>query len=286
MKEITVIDISGFSTSISSGLIIGMLSVVLAVTLTLYVLRSIGLFVMAKKQGIKNPWIAILPFVWVWTACKIIGDARIFGKVRKNFASFALLVVLASELLTLIINLIVFVPICGYYMQGGEILISMGEKGIATGFIPYPLYQGLYVKDNFLYPYLGANWLVTMAIAFSYVVDVADLISIFVMVTIYIAIFRKYWPEHNVLASVLSVFTPIFGVLVFAVRNRQPVDFEKYMRQKFYGMHYGSDNSGYNTQNTYGREDINKDPFGFDQQSEKKDDDDPFPEFKNENRRD
>jgi hypothetical protein len=60
----------GSSGSISKGIIWGGVGVYLAVIIAFYALRSIAIFVMAKRRNIKNAWMAFLPCIWFYTACK------------------------------------------------------------------------------------------------------------------------------------------------------------------------------------------------------------------------
>jgi hypothetical protein len=53
---------------------------------------------------------------------------------------------------------------------------------------------------------------------------------------VYIALFRKFWPQHYVLATVLSVLG-LFAPFVFAIRKKNAVNFSEYMRSR-YNMYY------------------------------------------------
>ena len=76
----------GETVLIERGVLISAICLILAVIIAFYVLRSIGLYKMAENSGVKNAWFAFIPFGWIFTAGKIIGTAKIFGRPFKNFA--------------------------------------------------------------------------------------------------------------------------------------------------------------------------------------------------------
>ena len=77
-------------------------------------------------------------------------------------------------------------------------------------------------------------------------------------------IFRLYKPEKATMYSFLSIFFDfLFGVLLFTLRNEEPVDYAGYVRARYDG-NFG----GYNTD--YRRY----------EPPQTKEEDDPFPEFK------
>ena len=61
---------------IPSNLIWSAIGVGLLIPLALYVLRAIGLFVLAKKREIKHAYLAFLPFVWIYIVCKLVAETR------------------------------------------------------------------------------------------------------------------------------------------------------------------------------------------------------------------
>ena len=67
----------------SIAAILGTISIVLILTIvfsiTLYLLKSIGLYVMAKKEGKDFAWLAFVPFGCLFTYGFITGTTKIFG---------------------------------------------------------------------------------------------------------------------------------------------------------------------------------------------------------------
>ena len=69
---------------------------------------------------------------------------------------------------------------------------------------------------------------------------------------IFIGLFRKFYPEHYLLATVLSVLG-FFPIAIFAVRNRKAVNYNDYIRSRYYGRGF----------NPYVGTNMGRPPYGF-----------------------
>ena len=118
----------------------------------------------------------------------------------------------------------------------------------------------------------------------------------------YFALFRKFSPANHVLFAILSAFG-LFAPLVFAVRNKKPVDYNTFIRSRMgygnYGNPYnqgqynggqyngGQYNGGYAQNQTPPQEpfedfDKKEEPFedfGSEKKNNDKNSNDPFDEF-------
>ena len=97
-------------------------------------------------------------------------------------------------------------------------------------------------------------------------------ITMIIEVTAFICLFKKFWPEHYILAAVLSAMG-LFAPFVFAIRKRRAINFAEYIANRYYRNPYGP--------NPYGAQNVQREkpenPFGeFDN---KKTPEDPFEEF-------
>ena len=63
-----------------------------ALMIAAYVLRSIGLYAIAKRRGISNPWLAWIPVAWVWTLGSISDQFRYVTKAQVKNKRTTLLV--------------------------------------------------------------------------------------------------------------------------------------------------------------------------------------------------
>ena len=85
---ITIINETGYGYSIEGATLIVPIIIYLCVTIAFYLLRSFGIFVLSKRAGLDKRAMAFIPFVWIFLACKLIGNVQIFGRA---FAKLALL---------------------------------------------------------------------------------------------------------------------------------------------------------------------------------------------------
>ncbi|MBO4251875.1 MAG: hypothetical protein J5911_04345 [Clostridia bacterium] len=241
--------------SIAWGTVILFAAIVAAFYLTFYVLRSIGIYKLAVRQGVDKPFFAFIPCIWIYTACKIIGKARFFGKTMESVAVWICVVFSCASIFTAVFGFLTYFPLVMYYLQGGEVtlmnsIIYVNEEEFQNLFdIPV-----INVIRRVIY-YL--NYLLRIG-------------EIFVTVSVYIALFKKFWPEHYILASVLSFFG-LFPIMVFAIRDREEVDFNEYIRNRFYGAGYTPYGNGGDRNNSRGT------PYG----NSSDDKNDPFGEFSN-----
>lgn len=279
---ITYIGYEGVGSAVSGGLVWTFAAVFLAVYVALYVLRSIGLYVLAKRNGLEAPYLAWIPFVWVYTAAKLCGSVRFFDKPFKHFALFAVLVCGIIEFITFVIAMITYIPIVGFCLDGGgELIITSYYDYLPNGctvFDSGTVYLGL-VKFND--PYSEGFWSVLGVI--NYVMGILDLLVIIVQVMIYSNIFKNYLPRHSFIATLFSFFG-FFGPFIFAVRNNEKFDYAAYMKRRYQAF-YGNQNPN-GGQPPFGNAGTEqKSPFDeFDnkqQESKENDSDDPFDEFKN-----
>ena len=210
--------------SLTKGQIIAVLSVTLAIYVALYVLRSIGLYKLALKSNVKNAYIAWIPCVWMYTACKIIGKVRVFGfgNTMDKLAVWACVIFSVAVIVPLVYNFLTYFPYLGYIFQGGTVEFVSDRSGAY-----------LNAGSDFINPF-DTEFLSVLRRIFYYFQFVLNLAEIFITVTVYINLFKKFWPEHYILAAVLS-FLGLFPIFVFAIRNKNEVDFREYIRRRFYG---------------------------------------------------
>ncbi len=240
------------SISVQQSAVFAISAVSLAFILVFYLLRSIGLYKLAVNQGINKAFLAFIPCVWMFIACKLIGKARFFGNSFEKIALSVCIVFAACGLLPLVYNFLRIFPYVVYYLHGGTITISVGAETV------------IYASNDFvnLFDTRAINVIVNILRILSAFLSIAEIV---ITVFVYIALFKKFWPQHYILASVLSFFG-LFSVFVFAIRNNKPVNYADYVRSRYYG--YGGYGTPYNGGNGNGQ---NPD-FGTKR-------DDPFSEF-------
>ena len=228
----------------TSQLIIGLV-LALIVPLAFYVLRSIGLYVLAKKREFKFAFMAFIPLVWVYVLCRLVGEVKFFGSTIGKLAILLTILMSVSQLITLAYNFFVYYyPLAGNYLLGRDILITDNiEFAKSSGFMEFWAGdQIIWVNQStFVYPYADVYNTIKILNIVSYCSIVLDIIYIVAEVTLFLNLFKKYWPQHFIMAFILSVFFGLEGPFVFAIRKKEPVDFSDYLRSRYqsYGNPYG-----------------------------------------------
>ncbi len=282
-----------FEMPVSTALIviIGLISV--AIPITFYLLRSFALYKMAKTENMAKAYLCFIPFLWTYIAGKIAGTPVYFGKPIKKFALLFCIFFTISELTTLIYELLIYLPVFGYMLQGGELLyvteVSSSVANVLSGSYHYYL-----LAPNFFVPNENFINVSYATYAFLNVIDVislalipVDLIAVVFSITMYSGVFKKYWPLHYFSGIIFSIFG-LFPIFAFVVRKNKPVDFNRFMRERFarynaYNPYQNPYQNPYN--NPYNNVNPNQAPNSenpFSEFKEKKDTtEDPFNEFNN-----
>ncbi len=228
--------------------------------IVLYIFRSIGLFVMAKRAKLKHVILAWIPIFWTITACQLIGKkTKFFGKPFPKMAWLFCLVIGLNELILFLTDFIVYFPLIGNFFAGREIAILMFPASaeelasLTQGLTEYWGISGIYHGQDFVNPYGDFHYIFqSVATIFNMLSGIFSFASVFAVITIYVNLFRRYWPQHHVLATILSALG-IFGPFVFAVRKREPVEYIDYLRSRYqtYGNPYGPYGNPYGGQGGY-----------------------------------
>lgn len=243
-----------------------------AVYVVICAFKGVGLYAMAKKQG-KNKLLGLLgfvPFASTYVMGELAGSFRLGNAKIRHIGLYAMLaefILCVAYGMHDISQSVIFAN--GWYNlqtieQGGSPVLSMEY----TTAVP----QGLVTAMN--------------------VCNIFGSIFYFVWLVLFIflcmAFFRTYAPASYIWMVVLCALLPVVtAFLVFAFRNRSPIDYDKYMQERMerirraqqaqYGP-YGGNPYGQNPygQNSYGT------PYGqngYGGQAAPKEPDDPFGEY-------
>lgn len=280
--------------TISNGLVWTIIAISIAVMLAFYVLRSLGIYTLAKRQGVKAPYLAFIPCVWMYTAVKLIKKVRLFNRPMESLALIFCIIFSVSQVLTFASEFIVNFPLVGNFLAGRDICLAENPSCLKDGYFAWT--AGVYVGPDFVNPYGNAHRIMEIILTvISYVGIIFDLGAIFVTVFVYINLFRCYWPQHHVLASILSIFG-LFAPFAFVIRNKDYVNYIDYMRSRYnYGPYGGPYNNPYGNpynnpyNNPYGRNPYGAPPapeHPFEEFAEKGEVDpgEPFKEFDDKNK--
>jgi hypothetical protein len=154
----------------------------------------------------------------------------------------------------------VYFPLVGNFLMGRDIVSASSSLYLKQGYTEWT--SGIYVGPDFVNPYGDAhNFFVGLLNVISYISMLFDLVHIFVVITVYINLFKCYWPQHYILAAILSLIG-LFAPFVFVIRKKDPVNYMDYVRSR-YSNYYGPNgaNGPYGPYGPYGQGP--RGPYGY-----------------------
>lgn len=196
-------------------------SICVAFWLAVYALMGIGLYVMAKNRNISRPYLGFIPFARYYLMGVIAGETRFFGKKVKNVGLIIAILTAVTFVLSILYNLKEYFPLISVLASGNQVVFTLTEAGeLAT--------------NSFSVDW-STSVLVLAEIAY-YINYILEVVLIFLNIMVYIELFKKYTPEHYFLYSILCIFLPIDGIMVFSLRKRAAVNFNDYLKERFMRM--------------------------------------------------
>ncbi len=230
----------------------------LILPISFYVLRTIGVYKLAKREKLKTAFMAFLPFVWLYPAIILVKESKLFRSTLGKWAIAFVIVFSLAQIITFTNQFLLYFPLVGNYFMGREICLVASEAGVAElmnmGFTPYIEGSGIWINltdsatnGRFVYPYdfYAVNTWFTISNMLTMVLDFAVLL---IELAVFFNIFRKYWPQHFVVGTILSMFG-LFPVFIFIIRNKQPMSYMEYLRSRYQNMYGPYGPYGQNTPN-------------------------------------
>lgn len=288
MSKIYIYAGSEFPMTFGLEIVYSYVAIALGIIATFYLLRSLGLYTLAKRQNVKNPVLAWIPLLWFYIACKLVGNARFFNKPVEKLALVLTIIFAISGFITFAMDVLAYYPIAINMFAGG---VDWAIGAQPTGFTNGDLFvQGIYHSGAIINPYGASGILVVNDIlnVLDYISAPLGLVCLVIELTVYMGLFRKFIPQHYLLFMFLSILIGIFGPLVFAIRKKAPVNYIDYMRSRYQYNQYNNpyNRGGYNgnpNNNPYANSRVQQappqSPFGEFEARAKKDPTNPFEEF-------
>ena len=192
------------------------LGVALGIYLAILILGGIGMHVMAKKRGMKGSWMAFVPFLNTLYAGKLAGEVNVFGKKVKWMGIVATLLEVAFVGLNVLSTVILFSFMRPEYCD------------------PITTADGLFGGAEFVSSKLpvGMRWMLTADTVCDILIYVFYLFLLLAMCMMFYSFYRKYYARSPFIMMFLSALLPFRGIVIFAVRNNTPVDYDAWMRQR------------------------------------------------------
>lgn len=234
------------------------LSMSLTVTLTAFIFKGIGLYTIAKRENVKKPYYAFIPFLSYYLLGKIVGGVRIFGYHVKN------------------IGLITMISLLLYYALFAVYDVFMCYENFVSLFTTGELGQ---VIDKY-----GSVW---VDVVLSVLITASGLVYLIFQIFMIFTFFLYYGGKYRMLFSLLSIFIePLFGIFVFASRKKERFDYGNYMKMRFDSYNGTRSGGGFNNpQQPFTTKENLKDPFEEyrDKKHSKSEDIDVFEDYSDKN---
>lgn len=207
--------LEAFVAAYRQAMLIG-LCIAAGIYLVCLVMGGIGMHVMAKKRGMKGSWMAFLPFLNTLYAGKLAGETNFFGKKVKWMGGAAALLEFVH------VGLSVF----SFY-----ILFSFMRPEYCD---PITTADGLFGGAEFVSSKLpvGMRWMLTADNVCEILIYVFYILMLLAMCLMFYSFYRKYYARSPFIMMFLSALFPFRGIVIFAVRNNAPVDYDAWMRRK------------------------------------------------------
>lgn len=198
--------------TVSGRLLYGSLSMAAGIWLILFVLQGIGLCTMGKKRGVKNRWLAFVPFANVCYMGKLAGTCSLFGRKMKRPGLYVLI---SQILAALACGATIAAEIFLFTKCTGEMVPSDSGTPQWPGLTGFPMY----VRNYYYY----SDFIIS-------IVQLAYTILLFILMT---GLYKKYTARNYFLLSWLALFLPVSKyIVVFVIRNNKAIDYDAYMRAR------------------------------------------------------
>lgn len=225
-----------------------------SITIACFVLKGIGLYTIAKREGIKNPFLAFIPFASYYLLGKIVGSCKVFGYHVKNLGVIAMIAMLINTALSVTYNVLMY----------SDKIIEWVQTGVIDA-----------LPESY-----GNVW-VDVVLQLSS--TIAGLIYIVADVFLVMTFFMYYGKKNQLSFSLLSIFIePLFGVFVFVVRKNKRFNYSQYVKMRFDSYRGNQSGGGFNNpQQPFATDNKSADPYSdYDVKTQKnKEDIDVFEDY-------
>lgn len=181
------------------------------------VLGGIGLGKMAKRENKKHAWMGFVPILNTWYAGEIAGEANFFGQKMRRAGLYA---AIAEG---------IYCVVGAFNLYSTVALLPYSKVEIDTSYNPEGV--PMIVTDPSRVPQ-GLRWLYDAGMWLQIAEMLLSVLFIVFAFVLFLALFRKYFARGPVLMTVICTLTSLRGVVLFAVRNNAPVDYDAYMRKR------------------------------------------------------
>lgn len=211
----------------------------------LHTFKAIALYVIARREGFKNRWMAFIPFFSTYYIGVVSDKNKVFRMKAKSVALAAAII----EFLCVAMNIVYYVAQYIIF-DGGYAVPDYATSQIGNEMFEY--FYGEYTIQGLPDNLYAIGWIYAyFSNAFLYWLSLLSMLSNLFLL---ICFFQTYACKRYVLFSLLSILLSVSGVFMFAVRNNRGRNYGQYLRERQqirYQQYqeYLRQNGGYNNPN-------------------------------------
>ncbi len=214
------------------GIVLGGAIAGVLVWALVFLLQGIGIYVIAKRLNMRGKGLAFAPFANIFYLGKIVGECDFFGQKMKRAGLYAMIAQIITTILTV-----------AYILAEVYLIWNFKPLENEMGVLYWVGLEGFAGAVNTFYELGG------------FLMSLFSLITQILLVILMMGFFKKYSPSNYRFLGILLFFLPVARfICIFAFRNREPFDYEAYMRrqreaymrrqQQYYNT-YGNPYGGY-----------------------------------------
>ncbi len=180
--------------------------------LILFLLQGMGIARMAKNRNVENRWLAFIPFVNLWYVGKLAGECQFFVQKIKRGGVYAMIAQIVATFFT-------------FTIIGAEIYLwsTHGAPKIEVE-LGSVYWSGLTGFSLRVFQFYDLS---------VYIAPIAQLICRVFSFVLLASLYRSYAPKYSFALNMLTLFEPVSRfIIVFALRNREAIDYEAYVRKQ------------------------------------------------------
>jgi hypothetical protein len=180
-----------------------------------FIFQAVALYVIAKREGYKNRWMAFVPFINTYYIGVCAQKNKIYNIDAKTIG-----------LVTAIFEVVLFGAYVFYNVAVSLVseYVFYTETDTIFGVVLEPYLIISSVPENLKW----AGWIYNYFD--SYILRWVNLIYLLLEVCLLLAFFQTYACRRYVLFTITSILFPIQGILFFVVRNNKGVNYKEFVR--------------------------------------------------------
>ena len=192
--------------------------VVVALAMAAFILQSIGLYKLAKKNGANRVWLAFVPFANSILIEELSGEVTFFGRKVRRLGVFTMIVRFLSMLYHIFLAYALYI----LFIENGALYYE--EEYILNGVaMQVPAWQGLTGT--------AAAWLNFYNLGM--IASLIGLAEAVVLIMLYSGFYKRYVYKNATFFVVLGLIIPFFHeIATFCIRKRERINYEAILRAR------------------------------------------------------